>query len=66
MNYGMPNNPLFLLNQNNPIEEELFQIRKALTLMEERLRKLEEKETKKENPQFLNSEINNKNGLYMI
>ena len=66
MNYNIPNNPLFLLNQSNPIEEELFQIRKTLALMEERLRKLEEKEIKKQNPQFLNSEINNKNGLYMI
>ncbi len=66
MNYGMPNNPLFLMNQNNLIEEELFQIRKALTLIEERLRKLEEKEIKKDNPQFLNSEINNNGGLYMI
>lgn len=64
MNYSMPFNP-FQIEQNN-ILDELYKIKKELISIEERLKILESKELKKENPIFLNSKINNDNGMYMI
>lgn len=64
MNYSIPFNP-FQIEKNN-ILDELYKIKKELASIEERLNKLENKEIKKENPIFLNSNINNNNGMYMI
>ena len=68
MNYPIPF-PLGIPSENinnKLIEEELFQIRKNLTLLEERINKLEKKENRKEIPKYMNSEINKNDGFYMI
>ena len=68
MNYGIPFTfgiPQENIN-NKLIEEELIQIKKNLVLLEDRIKKLENKEIKKDIPKYMNSEINKNDGFYMI
>lgn len=72
MNYGFPFEPI---NYNQGLdyfklkmlEEEILRLKKDLNILEQRITSIENKQIKKDNPQFLNSTIDNKNdGLYMI
>lgn len=69
MNYTIPLNPFGFNpeNSNNKvIEEELFQIKRTLSILEERIKILEEKNLKKSIPKYMNSEINKSDGFYIL